>query len=127
MEHLEPILFDVTALVSTTDHSHTPLQLCSKSTQLFVLNTQLSKSPQVLTASINSGTTRTFVSDQLDLIHDPLDRPRELQLFNGKLTTAGPITKTHTSSIILDNGLWFLVHLLVTQLPEVTPTILGLP
>ncbi|KAG6884110.1 hypothetical protein C0993_001364 [Termitomyces sp. T159_Od127] len=32
-----------------------------------------------------------------------------LQLFDDKLTTAGPITKTHSSSIVLDNGLQFLM------------------
>ncbi|KAG6882677.1 hypothetical protein C0993_009603, partial [Termitomyces sp. T159_Od127] len=102
-EPLEPILFDVTAPASAVDHPHTPPQLRS------------------------NGATGTFVSDQLDLSHDPLDRPMELQLFDGKPTTAGPITKSHTSSITLDNGLQFPVQLLVTQLPEVTPIILGLP
>ncbi|KAG6868162.1 hypothetical protein C0993_006953 [Termitomyces sp. T159_Od127] len=67
-----------------------------------------------------------FVSDQLDLIYDQLDRPMELQLFNGKPTTTGPITKTHSSSIVLNNGLWFSVSLLVTQLLETTPIVLGL-
>ncbi|KAG6867100.1 hypothetical protein C0993_006845 [Termitomyces sp. T159_Od127] len=104
--------------VSAADHPHTLLQLHLKSAQSFVLNTQLSKSPQVFTALINSKATGTFVSDQLDLTHDSLDRPIELQLFDGKPTTAGPITKSHTSSITLDNGLQFLVHLLVTQLPK---------
>ncbi|KAG6883654.1 hypothetical protein C0993_004896 [Termitomyces sp. T159_Od127] len=121
MEHLEPILFDVTA-----NHPHTPPQLCLKSAQLFVLNAQFGKSPQILTALVNSRATGTFVSDQLDLTHDPLDRPMELQLFNGKPTTARPITKTHTSSITLNNGLRFPVHLLVTQLLEVTSIVLGL-
>ncbi|KAG6884128.1 hypothetical protein C0993_001123 [Termitomyces sp. T159_Od127] len=65
------------------------------------------KSFQVLTALIDSRATRTFVSDQLNLTHDLLDRPMESQLFDSKPTTAGPITKTHTSSIVLDNGLWF--------------------
>ncbi|KAG6863756.1 hypothetical protein C0993_010457 [Termitomyces sp. T159_Od127] len=78
----------------------------------FVLNAQLGESSQVLTTLVNSGATGT---------------PIELQLFDGKPTTAKPITKSHTSSITLDNGLWFLVHLLVTQLPEVTPIVLELP
>ncbi|KAG6867169.1 hypothetical protein C0993_006052 [Termitomyces sp. T159_Od127] len=68
-----------------------------------------------------------FVSDQLDLTHDPLDRPMELQLFDGKPTTTRPITKMHTSSITLNNSLQFPVHLLIMQLSEVTPIILGLP
>ncbi|KAG6898602.1 hypothetical protein C0993_005740 [Termitomyces sp. T159_Od127] len=51
----------------------------------------------------------------------------ELQLFNGKPTAAGPITQTHSTSIILNNGLWFPVNLLVTQLPEIIPIVLGLP
>ncbi|KAG6876707.1 hypothetical protein C0993_000930 [Termitomyces sp. T159_Od127] len=125
-EYPEPILFDVTALVSATNYLHTPPQLRSKSAQSFVLNAQLSESPQVLTALIDSRATRMFVSNQLNLNHDLLDRPMELQLFDGKPTTARPITKSHTSSITLNNGLQFPVHLLVTQLPEVTPIVLGL-
>ncbi|KAG6876495.1 hypothetical protein C0993_002704 [Termitomyces sp. T159_Od127] len=81
----------------------------------------------VLTALINSKATRIFVSDQLDLTHNLLDRPMELQLFNSKPTTAGPITKTHSSSIVLNNSLRFPINLLVTQLSETTPIILGLP
>ncbi|KAG6884119.1 hypothetical protein C0993_001307 [Termitomyces sp. T159_Od127] len=93
---------------------------------LFVFNAQLSKSSQVLTTLIDSRATKTFVNDQLDLIHDPLNRQMDLQLFDSKLTAAGPITKTHSSSIILDNGLWFLVNLLVTQLLKIISIILGL-
>ncbi|KAG6882977.1 hypothetical protein C0993_008429 [Termitomyces sp. T159_Od127] len=126
LEHPEPISFDVTALVSTTDHPHTPPQLCLKFTWSFILNAQLGKSSQVLTALINSRATETFVSDQLNFTHDLLNRPMELQLFDSKPTTAGPITKTHTSSIILNDSLWFLVHLLVTQFSKVTPIVLGL-
>ncbi|KAG6884313.1 hypothetical protein C0993_012214 [Termitomyces sp. T159_Od127] len=62
----------------------------------------------VLTALINSRATGLFVSDQLNLTHDPLDRLLELQLFDGKPTTTEPITKTHFSSIVLENGLQFL-------------------
>ncbi|KAG6882804.1 hypothetical protein C0993_009048, partial [Termitomyces sp. T159_Od127] len=85
------------------------------------------KSPQVLTALIDSRATKMFVSDQLDLTHNPLNRPMELQLFDSKPTTTQPITKMHSSSIVLNNGLRFLVDLLVMQLPEITPVILGLP
>ncbi|KAG6875911.1 hypothetical protein C0993_006832 [Termitomyces sp. T159_Od127] len=105
LECPEPISFDVATLVSAADHPHTPLQLHSKFTWLFILNAQLSKFLQILTTLINSGATRTFVSDWLDLTHNSLDRPMELQFFNGKLTTTGPITKMHTSSITLDNSL----------------------
>ncbi|KAG6898329.1 hypothetical protein C0993_006974 [Termitomyces sp. T159_Od127] len=68
-----------------------------------------------------------FVSDQLNLTHNSLDKLLELQLFDGKPTTAGPITKTHSSSIVLDNGLWFLVNLLIMQLLDTTSIMLGLP
>ncbi|KAG6898444.1 hypothetical protein C0993_006840, partial [Termitomyces sp. T159_Od127] len=113
-EHLEPISFNVTTLANTADHPHTPPQLCSNN------------SPQVLTALIDSGATSIFVSDQLDLTHDSLNRPLELRLFDGKPTTIRPITKTHSSSIILKNSLQFPVNLLVMQLPETTSIILGL-
>ncbi|KAG6899003.1 hypothetical protein C0993_001860 [Termitomyces sp. T159_Od127] len=73
LEHLEPIPFDVTVPVSAADHPHTPLQLCSKSAWLFVINAQLSNSPKVFTALIDSGATGMFVSNQLDLTHDPLN------------------------------------------------------
>ncbi|KAG6864742.1 hypothetical protein C0993_008574 [Termitomyces sp. T159_Od127] len=126
LECPEPIPFDVTAPVSATNHPHTPLQLCSKSTWLLVLNAQLSKFSQVLTTLIDSRAIRMFVSDQLNLTYNPLNRPMELQLFNCKPTTAGPITKTHSSFIVLNNSLWFLVDLLVTQLPETTPIVLAI-
>ncbi|KAG6875363.1 hypothetical protein C0993_009582 [Termitomyces sp. T159_Od127] len=127
MKPPEPIPFDVTALVSAANHPHTPPQLRLKSAWSFVLNARLSKSSQVLTTLVDSEATGIFVSDQLNFNHDLLDRPMELQLFDGKPTTAGPITNSHTSSITLNNGLRFLVHLLVTQLLEVTPIVLGLP
>ncbi|KAG6898333.1 hypothetical protein C0993_006959 [Termitomyces sp. T159_Od127] len=44
-----------------------------------------------------------------------------------KPTTAKTITKIHLSSIVLNNGLWFSVNLLVTQLLETTPIMLELP
>ncbi|KAG6876810.1 hypothetical protein C0993_000297 [Termitomyces sp. T159_Od127] len=50
----------------------------------------------------------------------------ELQLFNGKPTTTGPIIKKHCSSIVLNNVLWFLVDFLVTQLLGTTSIMLGL-
>ncbi|KAG6875737.1 hypothetical protein C0993_007676 [Termitomyces sp. T159_Od127] len=62
----------------------------------------------------------------LNLTHDPLNKLLKLQLFDGKPTTAGPITKTHSSSIILDNNLQFPVDLLVTQLSDTTLIVLEL-
>ncbi|KAG6883086.1 hypothetical protein C0993_007898 [Termitomyces sp. T159_Od127] len=62
----------------------------------------------------------------LDLTYDPLDKLLELQLFDSKPTTTEPITKTHSSSIVLNNGLWFLVNLLVMQLLETTSLVLEL-
>ncbi|KAG6884602.1 hypothetical protein C0993_009661 [Termitomyces sp. T159_Od127] len=115
LESPELIPFDVTTPVSTADHPLTPLQLRSKSTQLSVIDAQLGDSLKVLTALINSGATGIFVSNQLDLPHNPLDKPLELQLFDSKPTTTRPMTKCHSSSIVLNNSLQFPVSLLGTS------------
>ncbi|KAG6898964.1 hypothetical protein C0993_002166 [Termitomyces sp. T159_Od127] len=119
LEHLEPILFDVTTSVSTANHPHTPSQLCSKSAWSFIIDVQLSDCTKVFTACRATG---MFFSDQLDLHYNYFKRPLELQLLNGKLTTTRPITRLHSSSIVLDDGLWFLVNLLITQLLKTTVT-----
>ncbi|KAG6867235.1 hypothetical protein C0993_005357 [Termitomyces sp. T159_Od127] len=49
---------------------------------LFVIDARLGDSSKVFTALINSGATSMFVSDQLDLTHNPLNRLLKLQLFN---------------------------------------------
>ncbi|KAG6899477.1 hypothetical protein C0993_009927 [Termitomyces sp. T159_Od127] len=111
-EHLKPIPFDVTAPISTADLPHTPPQLHSNSAQSFILNARLGKSPQVLTALIDSGATKMFVSDQLNLTRDPLDRPMELQLFDT------PSPSTMVFGFQSTSWSW--------QLLEVTPIVLGL-
>ncbi|KAG5337095.1 hypothetical protein C0989_010809 [Termitomyces sp. Mn162] len=101
-------------------------QLCLKSTQSFIINVQLDNSPAVLPALVNSGASSTFVSNQLDLSYDTLDKPLELQLFNGSPALTGVI-QYHDSTLTLDNRLRFQVQLLITQLLESTLIVLGLP
>ncbi|KAG6876276.1 hypothetical protein C0993_004507 [Termitomyces sp. T159_Od127] len=72
-EHSEPIPFNVTILVSATNHSHTLLQLHLKFAWLFVIDARLSNSPQVLTTLIDSRATSTFVSQ-------PATNPQDLAL-----------------------------------------------
>ncbi|KAG5349688.1 hypothetical protein C0989_002367 [Termitomyces sp. Mn162] len=113
-------------LKDTTDVPRTPLQLQSKSVQLFIINVQLDSSPTVLSALINSGASSTFVSNQLDLQHHNLNKPLELQLFN-ESPTSTEVTQYHDNTLTLDNKLRFQVQLLVTQLPPSSPIMLGLP
>ncbi|KAG5721949.1 hypothetical protein E4T56_gene18387 [Termitomyces sp. T112] len=79
----------------------TPLQLCS------------------------SGASGVFVSNQLDLQSNDLDKPLELQLFDRSPATTR-IMQYHDNTLTLDNDLQFQARLLVTQLPPSTPIVLGL-
>ncbi|KAG6896399.1 hypothetical protein C0992_008521 [Termitomyces sp. T32_za158] len=101
--------------------------LRSSSAWLFVINTRLGNSSEIISALIDSGATKTFLSNRLALPHQDIAKPLELQLFNGHPAPSGPITKSHSSTLILDNGLRFPVDFLVTQLHESTPIVLGLP
>ncbi|KAG5719204.1 hypothetical protein E4T56_gene11783 [Termitomyces sp. T112] len=75
------------------DHPRTPPQLRSSSLK-------------VLPTLIDSSTSGVFVSNQLDLRHNDLDKPLELQLFDGSLTTTR-ITQYHNNTLTLDNDLQF--------------------
>ncbi|KAG6876001.1 hypothetical protein C0992_001481, partial [Termitomyces sp. T32_za158] len=107
-----------------TTPSHTPVSF------------KLPASPQILRApgdpgeespmhsSLRSSSARSFVintrlGDSPELL--------ELQLFDEHPTPSGPITKSHSSTLTLDNSLQFLVNFLVRQLHELTPIVLGLP
>ncbi|KAG6873329.1 hypothetical protein C0992_008840, partial [Termitomyces sp. T32_za158] len=48
-------------------------------------------------------------------------------LFDRHPAPSGPITKSHSSTLTLDNGLQFPVNFLVTQLHKSAPIVLGLP
>ncbi|KAG5734849.1 hypothetical protein E4T56_gene642 [Termitomyces sp. T112] len=80
----------------------------------------------VFPALVDSGASGTFVSNQLDLWCNDLDRPLKLQLFDGSPTTTR-ITQYHDNTLTLNNDLQFQVRLLVTQLPPPTPIMLRLP
>ncbi|KAG5733029.1 hypothetical protein E4T56_gene3624 [Termitomyces sp. T112] len=89
---------------ATIDHPQTPPQLHSRSTR---------------------GTSGIFVSNQFSLWHNDLDRPLKLQLFDGSPATTR-IMQYHNNILTLDNNLQFQAQLLVTQLPLLTPIMLGL-
>ncbi|KAG5348536.1 hypothetical protein C0989_010090, partial [Termitomyces sp. Mn162] len=72
-----------------------------------------------------SGTSGVFISNQLDLQHNNLDKPLKLQLFDGSPATTR-ITQYHDNTLTLNNDLQFQARLLVTQLPPSTPIMLGL-
>ncbi|KAG5716111.1 hypothetical protein E4T56_gene10872 [Termitomyces sp. T112] len=91
---------------TTIDQPRTPLQLRSRSARF--------------------GASSVFVSNQLNLRHNDLDKPLELQLFDGSPTTTR-ITQYHDNTLTLNNDLQFQARLLVTQLPPSTPIMLGLP
>ncbi|KAG5349372.1 hypothetical protein C0989_004335 [Termitomyces sp. Mn162] len=111
---------------TTIDHPQTPPQLCSRSAWSFIINVQLNDSSKVFPALVNSSTSGTFVSNQLSLQRNDLNKPLKLQLFNRSPTTTR-ITQYHDNTLTLDNDLQFQAWLLVTQLPPSTPIVLGLP
>ncbi|KAG5733079.1 hypothetical protein E4T56_gene3539 [Termitomyces sp. T112] len=90
---------------TTIDHFQTPPQLRSRSA---------------------CGASSTFVSNQLGLQCNDLDKLLELQLFN-RSPAMTRITQYHDNTLTLDNDLQFQAQLLVTQLPLPTPIMLGLP
>ncbi|KAG5733974.1 hypothetical protein E4T56_gene7440 [Termitomyces sp. T112] len=110
---------------TTIDHPWTPLQLHSRSAWSFVINVQLNGLPKVLPALIDSGASGTFVSSQLDLQHNNLNKPLKLQLFDGSPAMTG-ITQYHNNTLTLDNDLQFQAQLLITQLLLLTLIVLGL-
>ncbi|KAG6882687.1 hypothetical protein C0992_010953 [Termitomyces sp. T32_za158] len=129
-----PVPFDLPVSPQTLRAPRTPSEespmhssLRSSSAQSFVINTRLGDSPETLSALIDSGATETFLSNRLALLHQDIAKPLELQLFDRHPAPSGPITKSHSSTLTLDNGLRFPVNFLVTQLHESTSILLGLP
>ncbi|KAG5335036.1 hypothetical protein C0989_002421 [Termitomyces sp. Mn162] len=107
------------------NHPQTLLQLCSRSIQSFIINVQLNSLPKILPALVDSSTSSTFVSSQLDLQYNNLNQPLELQLFNRSPAMTG-ITQYHDNTLTLNNDLQFQAWLLVTQLLLLTPIVLRL-
>ncbi|KAG5718773.1 hypothetical protein E4T56_gene2722 [Termitomyces sp. T112] len=100
-------------------------QLYLRSAWLFVINVHLNGLSQVLPTLVNSGTSSAFVSSQLNFQHNDLDKLLELQLFERSPAMTG-VTQYYDNTLTLDNDLWFQTWLLVTQLPPLTPIMLGL-
>ncbi|KAG5348883.1 hypothetical protein C0989_007440 [Termitomyces sp. Mn162] len=111
---------------TTINQPWAPLQLCSRSAWSFVIYVQLGGLLKVLPALIDSSASGVFVSNQLDLRHNDLDKPLKLQLFDGSPAMTR-IMQYHNNTHTLDNDLQFQARLLVTQLPPSTPIVLGLP
>ncbi|KAG5732684.1 hypothetical protein E4T56_gene16814 [Termitomyces sp. T112] len=63
---------------TTIDQPWTPPQLHSRSAQSFVIYVQLGNSLKVLPALVDSGTSGVFVSNQLNLRRNNLDKPLKL-------------------------------------------------
>ncbi|KNZ71527.1 hypothetical protein J132_09044 [Termitomyces sp. J132] len=108
------------------DQPQTPLQLCLRSAWSFIINVQLDGSPKVLPALVNSGISGTFISSQLDLCCNNLNKFLKLQLFDRSPVTTG-ITQYYDNIFTLDNNLQFQAWLLVTQLLPLTLIMLRLP
>ncbi|KAG5733019.1 hypothetical protein E4T56_gene3599, partial [Termitomyces sp. T112] len=111
---------------TTINQPWTPPQLHSRSAQSFVIYVRLGGSLRVLPTLIDSGASGIFISNQLNLRHNDLNKPFKLQLFDGSPTTTR-IMQYHDNTLTLDNDLQFQARLLVTQLPPSTPIMLGLP
>ncbi|KAG5729125.1 hypothetical protein E4T56_gene3197 [Termitomyces sp. T112] len=80
----------------------------------------------VIPTLVDSSASGVFISNQLDLQCNDLDKPLKLQLFDGSPATTR-ITQYHDNTLTLDNNLQFQAQLLITQLPPSTPIVLGLP
>ncbi|KAG5328454.1 hypothetical protein C0989_010418, partial [Termitomyces sp. Mn162] len=80
----------------------------------------------VFSALVDSSASGTFVSNQLSLQCNDLDKPLKLQLFN-RSPAMTIITQYHDNTLTLDNNLQFQAQLLIIQLPPPTPIVLGLP
>ncbi|KAG5350005.1 hypothetical protein C0989_000742 [Termitomyces sp. Mn162] len=93
--------------------------------ELRLLVTKLHPSASVLPTLINSGISSTFISSQLNLQYNNLDKLLKLQLFDRSSTTTR-ITQYHDTILTLDNDLQLQAWLLITQLPLLTPIVLGL-
>ncbi|KNZ78060.1 hypothetical protein J132_02352 [Termitomyces sp. J132] len=123
------VLFDVSPpsenSETTIDQPRTPPQLRSRSAQSFVIYVRLGSSLKVLPALVDSGASSVFVSNQLDLRRNDLDKLLELQLFDGSPATTR-IMQYHDNTLTLDNNLQFQARLLVTQLPPSTLIVLRL-
>ncbi|KAG5716641.1 hypothetical protein E4T56_gene16391 [Termitomyces sp. T112] len=91
----------------------------------FNVSLPFKNSKVILPALINSGTSGTFVSSQLDLQYNVFNKPLELQLFDGSPTITG-ITQYYNNALTLDNNLRFQAQLLITQLFLLTPIVLRL-
>ncbi|KAG5724272.1 hypothetical protein E4T56_gene15915 [Termitomyces sp. T112] len=81
---------------------------------------------EVLPALVNSSASSTFISSQLDLQCNDLDKLLKLQLFDGGPTMTR-ITQYHDNTLTLNNDLWFQAQPLITQLLPSTPIVLRLP
>ncbi|KAG5726826.1 hypothetical protein E4T56_gene591 [Termitomyces sp. T112] len=92
----------------------------------FIINVQLNDPSKVFPALVDSGASSTFVSNQLGLWHNDLDRPLELQLFDGSPAMTR-IMQYHDNTLTLDIDLQFQAQLLITQVPPPTPIVLRLP
>ncbi|KNZ78644.1 hypothetical protein J132_11085 [Termitomyces sp. J132] len=110
---------------SVIDQSWTPPQLCLRSAWLFVINVRPNGLPQVLPTLVNSGTSSAFISSQLNLQHNDLNKPLKLQLFDRSPAMTG-VTQYYDNTLTLNNDLWFQAWLLITQLPPLTPIMLRL-
>ncbi|KAG5348683.1 hypothetical protein C0989_008938 [Termitomyces sp. Mn162] len=91
---------------TTINQPRTPPQLRSRSARSFVIYVRLGSSLKVLPALIDSSASGVFVSNQLDLRHHNLDKPLELQLFDGSPATTR-ITQYHNNTLTLNNDLQF--------------------
>ncbi|KAG5348707.1 hypothetical protein C0989_008830, partial [Termitomyces sp. Mn162] len=96
---------------ATINQPWTPPQLRSRSARLFVIYVRLGGSLKELPALVDSGASGVFVSNQLDLRRNDLDKPLELQLFDGSPATTR-ITQYHDNTLTLDNDLQFQARLL---------------
>ncbi|KAG5723599.1 hypothetical protein E4T56_gene18161 [Termitomyces sp. T112] len=115
-----PIVLGFSWLRSTNPHVNWP------SLTLHLDRDNPTDSRLVLPALIDSGASGVFVSNQLDPQRNDLNKPLELQLFNGSPAMTR-IMQYHDNTLTLNNDLQFQARLLITQLPPSTLIMLRLP
>ncbi|KAG5735420.1 hypothetical protein E4T56_gene12784 [Termitomyces sp. T112] len=92
---------------TTINQPRTLPQLRSRSARSFVIYVQLGGSLKVLPALVDSGASSVFISNQLDLQRNDLDKPLELQLFD-RSPAMTRIMQYYDNTLTLDNNLQLL-------------------
>jgi len=106
------------------------LRLSSPSENSFILHIRFPGEMTYINALIDSGGSVNFIdlalASKYPLLHRLLQKPIDLELFDGKLTSGGSITHDLMTPILYANGVQHMVTFHETKLHRSNPIILGL-